>query len=339
MPIFAYVGLPGAGKSYGVVANQIMPALKAGRLVVTNIPLNEPLIRELVPDANFRSFDVEGLAQEPDKIDEVFPPGCVAVIDEAWRLWPAGVKTDKVPTAFKSWLAESRHRLGEDGKAMQVCIVTQDLAQLGAFSRMLVEQTFHHAKLGNLGLRGSYRVSVYQGAVTGQTPPQSKLITQSVGRYNKRITALYQSHTMSEAKNGNVDEAPVDNRGVIWRRPGFIFGVLGVLSFVGYIVWWSSGRESLSPFAEPAVGGAKANGAGPAQVRSAAPGQAPPGNPLPHEWRVAGSLLGGKDGGRVLLTDGVRSVWVAYSSYCRTERTGLACHVKGRRIAESDFPL
>jgi len=43
MSILAYTGLPGHGKSYGVVENVILPALRMKRVVYTNIPLNDEL--------------------------------------------------------------------------------------------------------------------------------------------------------------------------------------------------------------------------------------------------------------------------------------------------------
>ena len=38
MSIVGYSGLPGSGKSYGVVENVVIPALEAGRHIITNIP-------------------------------------------------------------------------------------------------------------------------------------------------------------------------------------------------------------------------------------------------------------------------------------------------------------
>jgi len=38
MAIDAYTGMPGHGKSYGVVEHVIIPSLKQGRHVVTNTP-------------------------------------------------------------------------------------------------------------------------------------------------------------------------------------------------------------------------------------------------------------------------------------------------------------
>jgi len=39
MSVVAYTGLPGSGKSYGVVENVIIPCLQEGRPIVTNLPL------------------------------------------------------------------------------------------------------------------------------------------------------------------------------------------------------------------------------------------------------------------------------------------------------------
>jgi len=43
-------GVPGSGKSYEAVAYHVIPALKAGRKVVTNLPLNVEAIRAVNPD-------------------------------------------------------------------------------------------------------------------------------------------------------------------------------------------------------------------------------------------------------------------------------------------------
>jgi len=43
-------GVPGSGMSYEAVAYHVIPALKAGRKVVTNLPLNVEAIRAVNPD-------------------------------------------------------------------------------------------------------------------------------------------------------------------------------------------------------------------------------------------------------------------------------------------------
>jgi len=229
--ILAYVGLPGSGKSYNVVAHQVIPALQDGRTVVTNIPLNMPAVLEMFPDADVRDFPVQLIAEQPELIEEKAPPGCVLIIDELWRLFPAGQTVRHVPEQFKSLLAEHRHRVDAKGRSMQIVFVTQDLAQIGAFARQLVEQTFLHTKLGALGMSGSFRVRIFHGVVTGSNPGKGSEIRMVLGKYRPEIYRLYKSHTMSQSGESGADEAAMDKRANIWRRPGI--WVAAVICLIG----------------------------------------------------------------------------------------------------------
>lgn len=220
MSIYAYVGLPGSGKSYGVVANQIVPALKQGRTVVTNIPLHIDAIRRdfAVRDDQIREFPMEKIECEPELIDEYCKPGDLVVIDELWRLWPAGQKVDRVPKAFKSFLAEHRHRVDAQGRSMQIVFVTQDLAQIAAFAKSLVEQTFVHTKLGMMGASGSYKCQIFNKSVQGANPPMHQHLRTVMGSYSANVYAYYKSHTMSESDVAGADETVVDGRANIDRK-------------------------------------------------------------------------------------------------------------------------
>lgn len=244
MAIYAYTGLPGSGKSYGVVANQIIPALKEGRRVVTNIPLHEDVIRGDIDTGELVDLPVERISAQPEMIEEYCTPGSVVVIDEVWRLFPAGQKVHHVPEQYKKLLAEHRHMVDEEGRSMVVVLVTQDLAQIGAFARQLVEQTFHHTKLGHLGAAGSYKCNIYHGCVTGANPPETNKLRGILGRYDKRVYQYYKSHTMSRSGTDGADERAIDQRGNVWKRPviwvaavfviaGGIYAVHGISSFFG----------------------------------------------------------------------------------------------------------
>lgn len=235
MSIIAYVGLPGSGKSYDVVENQILPALKANRRVVTNIPLNRDEIRKDVRGGEIVELPLDAIAQSPERIEEFATPGSVLVIDECWRLWPTGLKADKVPQPFKSILAEHRHRVDSNGNAMQVVFVCQDLAQLAAFARQLVEQTFHHTKLAHLGMRGTYRIDVFHGAVTGAVPPVNNRLRESFGKYSPKVFKYYKSHTMSDSSKGGANEKPIDTRGNALIKPWLIGG--SALLILGALFW------------------------------------------------------------------------------------------------------
>lgn len=217
--ISAYVGLPGAGKSYAVVANVILPALKEGRRVVTNIPLHRDAIRELTPKGEIVELPLEVVAMQPETINDYVANGSVLVLDEAWRLWPAGVKSHQVPEAFRSLLAEHRHRLDKDGRSVQIIIVTQDLQQISAWARSLIEITFVHTQLGHVGANKKYVVGSYRGAVDTIGAPESRKIRSMMGTYRANVFKLYQSHTMRDGIGKNVDEKAIDQRATIWRRP------------------------------------------------------------------------------------------------------------------------
>ncbi|HTF85330.1 MAG TPA: zonular occludens toxin domain-containing protein [Cellvibrio sp.] len=218
MTISAYVGLPGAGKSYGVVENVILPAIKAGRRVLTNIPMvRDEWLKQF--QAAPEQFDIAEIPKDPDWWQKNNVAGAVVVLDELYKLWPAGLTAKNVRESDKSFLAEHRHMVDESGFSTEVVLVTQDLSQIASFARVLVETTFRVVKMSKLGLSKSYRVDVYTGAVTGPAPSKSRLDRQIFGAYKKETYALYRSHTKSvTGAAGN--EKRVDGR----------FNVLGGLS-------------------------------------------------------------------------------------------------------------
>lgn len=229
MTITAYTGLPGSGKSYGVFENVIVPALENKKPVWTNIPFNEDALLEkfgVIPTA----FTVDDITQNQDWFQSVFEPGAVLVLDECWRLWPAGLRANNVLIQHKSFLAEHRHMVGENGLSTEIVLVTQDLAQISSFARNLVENTFHVTKLSKVGLDKRFRVDVYFGPVTGATPPKAKREREIHGSFKPEIQALYKSHTMSKTGSAG-DESRTDGRFNILKGGMFKGAVLSL--FVG----------------------------------------------------------------------------------------------------------
>jgi zona occludens toxin (predicted ATPase) len=252
--IFAYTGLPGSGKSYSVVEQQILPALKAGRLVVTNLPVKRDLICAdlgIQPDM-LREFPAEAVAAEPNKIFDAAPNGSVLVLDEVWRLFPAGLKTNQVPEAFKTVFAEHRHRVDVSGQSMQIVLVTQDLAQIAAFARQVVETTFRTVKLTSIGLSTRFRVDVFAGPKSGPNPNPDSALRQIPGRYRKEIYRYYVSHTQSESETEGADETAVDKRANILRRPLMLAAPLVIVGLVWFGIdrLWNV-KQSFGPSRPP----------------------------------------------------------------------------------------
>jgi zona occludens toxin len=290
MSITAYVGLPGSGKSYGVTEHVLLPALREQRRVVTNIPLNLSEIEREFPGANVAVVSTDDICKEGWWAALV--GGEVVILDEVWRLWPSGMKASQASDEHKSALAEHRHKVGSDGKAQQICLVTQDLAQLSSWVRLLVEETYRAVKLTAVGQEKRFRVDIYSGAVTGQAPPESRRIRQVFGEYKSEVYRFYQSHTKSLTGMAGI-ETKVDRRANLLRSPMIIFGmplgllalVLGSCSTYQQISGGGGGVSYVS--SSPGVTQQSTNGS-----TAGAPGSVQAKPLLSADWRVSGELAG-----------------------------------------------
>jgi zona occludens toxin len=246
MAIDAYVGLPGSGKSYSVVKFAILPSLKQGRQVITNIPLTDLAHSEFPGQIIQLPHDW----YQNEKLFDTVPNGSVVVLDELWRRWPKGMPASKVPFRDKEFLAEHRHLVDEGGNSTRIVLVTQDLDQIAAFATMLVDTTYQSVKLSALGSSKRFRVDIYSGAAKGQRPPKSRLLRQVFDKYEKSIHQYYQSATKS--LTGFVgDESKADKRATIWRSPLMLF-MFAAPFLLAFLVWHIVGFFSNGmSFAEP----------------------------------------------------------------------------------------
>ena len=243
MSIIAYTGLPGSGKSYGVVENTIIPALKNGRKVVTNIPLNDEQIGrdfniDLVKKFETRSVDLSffDLSQRY--------AGYVWVIDECQHYFPSGLRQTALKPNVISFFTEHRH-FSSDGFATEIILITQDLSQVCNFVRNLVEETYRSKKLTFLGSSKKFVIDVYAGCVTGPKPSIKSKVRQIPGQYKSEIYKYYQSHTKSE---GKVTEQKQDDRANLFKSPFFrfvipFFLVIMVVSFQKISAYFSGHKN------------------------------------------------------------------------------------------------
>ena len=210
--ITAQVGLPGSGKSYSIVAHVIKPALEKGREVYSNVPINKEAFSQLgVQTRSFHDLPSFSDVAEASEYWPTIPAGAVIIIDEAWRYWPSGLKANHIPEHEKSFFTEHRHRVSQDGDSQEIFLVTQDLSQVCAFVRNLVETTNRAAKASKLGFKNAFKLERYHGCVTGNRPSKNQLIESNWCKYDPEVFKLYQSHTMSETL-GQVNESDLDDR-------------------------------------------------------------------------------------------------------------------------------
>ncbi|PSF10579.1 hypothetical protein C7H09_06445 [Marinobacter fuscus] len=224
MSIVGYSGLPGSGKSYGVVENVIIPALEAGRHVMTNIPLKTGRLSDDFPKGRVTIFNNKDAEDDPEffNLDD-HPGGVIWVIDEAWRFWKSGMKSVHIPEKQKEFFTEHRHVVGDDGRTNEIVLVTQDLSQLCIFVRGLIEETFRAVKLTAIGQSNKYRIDVYMGAAQGQKP--GKPLRQLYGSYKPEIYQYYRSHTRNKTDFVAGMEEKADDRANVLKHPLIRFGM------------------------------------------------------------------------------------------------------------------
>jgi len=220
MAVVLYSGLPGAGKSYSVVEYVLLPALKAGRAVYTNIELN---IAELA-QANIKPQLMS--LPEPGESDAwgAIAPGAVVVIDEAWQYWASGQKASNIPQGEKEFFAMHRHKQDSKGRSQQVVLVTQNPEQLASYVRGLVDTHMRASKLDAVGASNRFRLDIYKTC----SVRDRDLVRSVQGKYKSEVYKFYKSHTFAQSGEvTDVDEATIDDRASVWKNPLVLLGVPG----------------------------------------------------------------------------------------------------------------
>lgn len=264
MPINAYTGLMGSGKSYEVVENVILPALASGRRVVTNVAnLKVDLINKYISDnfnvapdkigkivqvshddiSNPQFFPKEVKDKDKDQEKKIFSfvePGDLVVIDECWRWWATG---QKITPEHMEFFRMHRHFVNEaSGVSCDIVLVVQDIQDLDRKLKVVVENTFRMSKHKMLGLNKNYRVDVYASyRVSGRSP-----IRSMQRKYNAAIFDLYSSYSQSSTGDGK--EVAIDDRTNIFKNPKiYIVGFFLIVLFgfsIYYLIGFFSSKSS-----------------------------------------------------------------------------------------------
>jgi zona occludens toxin len=246
------VGLPGNGKTYGVLKRVIIPALKGGRTVLTNIEGIDP---EKV--AVYLGKDVEEIKSllvvvdkyEPYKekfwYDEDDPEGCtvrpgyLVVLDEVNRYLgtlandynPRKPPEDKYQAViwpvFEIFCREHRHYVDEKGQSLDVWLLSQGFNDIKRKYHGIIDMTVLTTKLDFLGRPDEFKMFYYVGAVN---PMSRGGITQSHFRveppgaagekFDPEIGKLYHSH-----RGGYGVEKHTDSNKNFWDQK-VLFGLL-----------------------------------------------------------------------------------------------------------------
>lgn len=276
MAINAYTGLMGSGKTYEVVNSVILPAIKAGRDVVTNIyGLNEDLVYKHLkePDKGCEFGKIRIVQNEDVEKPDFFPRsetdqtsivrhGNLAAIDEAWRFWGS----NKWPNEHMIFFREHRHYVDARGISCDMALMVQDITDLDKRLKNVIEMSFAFTKLKSLGFSSRYRIEVYEGSKLYK----SKRTSWSSKTYNKKIFPLYKSYATDSVQGV---EKSIDGRQNMLKTGAFVFPVLIAIVLI------VAGAMKLTDFFNPERVKTKTPTAAPNQTLSAPAGTPPPRQP------------------------------------------------------------
>lgn len=243
MPINAYTGVMGSGKTFEVVCQVILAAILAGRRVVTNIDgINEEKIHEYLEKK--KGADVSKLGKvlhvknddvttpgffpdenEPDR-KTVVVGGDMVCIDEAWKFWGQG---EKISPEHMQFFRMHRHYVHPETKVTcDVALMVQAIGDLNRSLRAVVEMTAVMTKLKTIGMNRSYRVELYEG---NRTVKSAKFETFTK-TYDKAIFPLYQSFV-----GGKGNEKAIDGRQNVLMNPRLWIGAVFLLCMLAVSIW------------------------------------------------------------------------------------------------------
>lgn len=279
------IGPPGGGKSYEAVVFHILPALQAGRKVITNLPLDLERLRAIDPAfpalvqfvenrrgvlpvdgrtkallARFTSKQAEpeeGIIRAfqtmADYCDSWRHPengaGPLYVIDECHLAMPRGNTLIEV----EEWFSLHRHELAD------VLLITQSYGKVSKSIIDLVQVCYRVKKGTAFGTSTRYIRKVQDGV-------RGDVVNTSIRKYEKRYFGLYKSHTRT---SGAGQELGAEDITPIWKRWPFIGA--GVMIPLAVVLFISSGSPNIL---KPKAAQAAVSNPVPA-VAAISPGQPP----------------------------------------------------------------
>jgi zona occludens toxin len=229
------LGPPGGGKSYEAVVHHVLPALQAGRRVITNLPLDmarlaaiDPGFPHLVeirhaaapvrgtwtPGGNGSAFTLAGQPRPSALGTRAFSsPWCfwteqeegqggpLFVVDECHLSMPrTGTNRE-----LEEWFSLHRHF------RCDVLLITQSYGKLSKAICDLVQIVYRVRKNIAFGSSSSYVRKVQDGL-------RGEVVNTSIRRYEKRFFGVYKSHTQT----GAGAEAAANDIKPIWKHWTFI---------------------------------------------------------------------------------------------------------------------
>jgi zona occludens toxin len=296
MAVTAYAGVPGSGKSYAMLAEVIVPAIRAGRRVLTNVAGTNPdaiidYCAKKWPDevGHFGSvvlFEGEKTTEPgffPSKDDpeceSVLQPGDLFVFDEVRMYWP---RRGRFPQEIMAFLRYHRHFVDPDTNQSTDCVLASQLiTDYHADYRGIIERNYKFKKLKTLGRPTNYVWSMWEGS----DQRKGEAVANGGGTYRKEIYALYSSYIAGQGKETATDRREnvlADKK--LWAIVGGV-ALMAIISFWSLWSLFAPAVDTVEKKAAPVAAAAPA--AGPVNASVPTVNGAPPVSAV---WRIAGMI-------------------------------------------------
>jgi zona occludens toxin len=245
------VGPPGGGKSYEAVAYHVLPALAAGRRVITTLPLNldyfamvnpeylalidvrlvtrkeRPAVDWVKAEGMFKKIGIAQKQNSPFAHAEDYGDlwrhpetgsGPLYVVDECHIPLPSRGTEMEV----EHWYSLHRH------ESADVLLMTQSYGKINLAIRDLVQICYKVKKNTAFGSANSYVRKVQDGI-------RGEVVNTSIRKYEKKFFPFYKSHT-----KGGGSELAAQDIVPFWRRwpilgSGIMFLIFFVMLFSGML--------------------------------------------------------------------------------------------------------
>lgn len=229
--IVFHEGLPGSGKSYEACVMHIIPALKAGRDVLTNInginhqkfsditgiPL--PVIKKMLVCISNSNCEDEEQRLELVKADllALTKKDSLVVIDEIQDIHPT--KRQPLSPEWSKYIASHRH------EGLDIVLMGQDKRDVHPIWRRRIQRLITFNKLQAIGADNSYRWVCFEAT----SPEKFKEVSKGIRRYDSQYFGLYLSHTQG-TENKSLYK---DDRANILKNKNLRFALVAFLA-LGY---------------------------------------------------------------------------------------------------------
>ncbi|CAN5873870.1 zonular occludens toxin domain-containing protein [soil metagenome] len=338
MPINAYTGLMGSGKSFECVVSVIIPAITNGRRVVTNVDgIDNDAIRAYCHEKFHVPIDQLGQVihctndevKRPDflpydkPVDTFCRPGDIICIDEAWRFW--GTDCKLLPE-HKIFFREHRHFVDAETKVCcDLVLMVQDIGDLHRILKVVVELSFRTKKIKSLGLNSVYLVEMWEGykqLARARVSAENK-------KYDKEIFPLYSSYVGGKGKELQVDSRQnILKSKKLWAMAGGVI-CLAVGGIYGVMHFFDASRYDKKAAKTAQTSGQGNNGRIPASGTTSPNKMAS--MDVSTTWRVSGTIQSGR-AAYVVLSDASGRVRLEHPSNFQNSGSSIVGVVDGERI-------